>query len=150
MTISQPPAPADPAGENAIDELVDYLNARDFDSVGSLFDPDVSSPWLEVTGREGVTTALMDVALRNPGLVFTRGELGEEPVAVAWVPGEEHGYRRMGYLTFAYVDGDGDAPIAHIDYDDGADPPAGLLAEEPDPDDMPEGTEWREWEAGET
>ncbi len=148
MTISESPAQVDPAGENAIDELVDYFNARDFESVGALLDPGVSSAWLEVTGRDAVAAALMDLALRNPGVVLTRGELGQEPVAVAWVPGEEHGYRRMGYLTFAYADGDGDAPIEHIDYDDGTSPPAGLLAEEPDPDDMPEGTEWREWETG--
>jgi hypothetical protein len=148
MTISEPPVPVDPAGENAVDELVDYFNARDFESVGALLDPDVSSAWLEVSGRDGMVVALTEVALRNPGLVLTRGELGDEPVAVAWVPGEEHGYQRMGYLTFSYSDGDADAPIEHIDYDDSA-PPAELLAEEPDPDDMAEGTEWREWEAGE-
>ena len=85
MTISDPPAPVDPAGENALDELVDYFNARDFDAVASLLDADVSFPWLEVAGRDGTVTALADLSLRNPGLVFTRGELEEEPVVVAWV-----------------------------------------------------------------
>ena len=149
MSIPESPAPVDPAGENAVDELVDYFNARDFDAVGALFDPDVSSTWLEVTGRDGLVSALADVALRNPGLVLTRGELGDEPVAVAWVPGEEHGYQRMGYFTFAYSDDDGESSIEHIEYDEGTDTPDGLLAEEPDPDDMQEGTEWREWETGE-
>ncbi len=149
MTISDPPAPVDPGGENALDELVDYFNARDFDSVGTLFDADVSFPWLEVTGRDGTVSALVDLTLRNPGLVLTRGELGQEPVLVAWVPGEVHKYRRMGFFTAAYSDGDGETLIEHLEYDDSAESVAELLVEEPDADDMAEGTEWREWETGE-
>ncbi len=138
----------DASGENAIDELVDYFNARDFEALAELLAPDVTSDFLDLAGRAGITENLAELAIRNPGLVLTRGELGTEPVAVAWTPGEVHDYRMLGFLTFTFSE-EAEALIDHLQYDDRPEDADELLAEEPDPDDMAEGGEWQEWEAGE-
>lgn len=133
--------------ENVIDELVDYFNARDFEGFGELLAEDVTSDFLDLAGRAGLTESLTDLAIRNPGLVLTRGELGNEPVAVAWTPGEEHAYRMIGFLSFTFTD-DTDVLVDHVQYDDRPGDSDDLLAEEPDPDDIQEGGEWNEWTEG--
>ncbi len=143
-------ATPDAGGENVLDEFVDYFNASDFDELALLLDEDVTVPMLGATGREDVARGLGELSLRNFGLIFTRGELGEEPVIVAWLPVEGHVYRRMGYFVFSFTDDDGESLIEHIDYDDTPLQGQALLAEEPDPDDLAEGDEWHEWETGES
>ncbi len=146
----------DPAAENVLTAAVEYLNARDFEGLAELLDPDVDCPWFEVAGREGVVDGFNDLALRYPAMLFTRAELGIEPVIVAWGYGASPGvhvrqdgsFRRMGVLTFTFSDGE-ETLIDHIGYDDDPDPGAELLAEEPDPGDLPEGVDWLEWDAGE-
>jgi hypothetical protein len=134
------------AAESTVDELVDLLNARDFDALEDLLDPEVSAAFFGLTGRAGIIEGLNDLTLRNPGLVTTRGELGEEPVLVAWVPGPNHGYERMGVFTFAFSDDGGERLIEHITYDDQPGDLVELLAERPDPEDMPQGIDWDEWD----
>ena len=141
-------ATADAAAESVLDEFVDYFNARDFDGLATLVDDDATVPMFPESGKIGAISGFADLALRNPGLVFTRGELGEEPVAVAWSPAPGHEYRRMGYLAFTFTETDGETLIEHAVYDDQPEGVDGVLAEEPDPEDMGEGDTWEEWDSG--
>ena len=140
--------------EASLDEFVDFFNARDLEGVRELLDDEVSAPFFGGTGHAPVMQGMGELVRGYPGIVTTRGELGEEPVVVAWIPGEERVYRRMGYFRFSFVDEpgepevvDGELKIEHIDYSDEIDD-GSLLAEEPDPADMAEWESWREWEEG--
>ncbi len=156
MTTRDDTAAVEPAAENVLTALVEYLNANDLDGVAELLHPEVDCPFFETAGRDGVVEAFGELALRYPAMVYTRAELGVEPVIVAWGFGSEPGvhgrqegtFRMMGVFSFAF--GDGDEPLVeHIAYDDDPDPGAELLAEEPDASDVPEGVDWLEWDAGE-
>ena len=139
--------------EAALDELVDYFNARDLEGMRGLLHVDISAPFFGGSGGEAVMQGVGELVLAYPGIVATRGELGEEPVVVAWIPGQGRVYRRMGYFRFTFAadatsdDLDGNANIEHIDYSD-EDDDGTLLAEEPDPSDMAEWESWQEWEEG--
>ena len=142
------------AQEASLDEFVDFFNARDLEAVRDLLDDEVSAPFFGGVGSESVMQGVGELVLGYPGIVATRGELGDEPVVVAWIPGEEREYRRMGYFRFTFADEvvepdvvDGELKIEHIDYSDEIDD-GSLLAEEPDPSDMAEWESWREWEEG--
>ncbi len=145
------------AEEANLDEFVDYFNARDLESIGELLDKEVSAPFFGGSGHDAVMQGIGELVLGYPGILATRGELGDEPVVVAWIPGEERVYSRMGYFRFTFTeDGenaedagvvDGELQIEHIDYSDEIDD-GSLLAEEPDPDDMAEWESWQEWEEG--
>lgn len=142
------------AQEASLDEFVDFFNARDLEAVRDLLDDEVSAPFFGGVGNESVMQGVGELVLGYPGIVATRGELGDEPVVVAWIPGEEREYRRMGYFRFTFTDEvvepdvvDGELKIEHIDYSDEIDD-GSLLAEEPDPADMAEWESWREWEEG--
>ncbi len=151
MTASDSPV-VDPVEENVLDELVDLLNAQDFEAVAELLHEDVSSDLFESAGRLGALEGFDSLHHRYPGLVYTRGELGTEPVVVAWTMGEDRSYRQMGFLTFSFSEGldPAEGAIEHIGYDDSPEDQAELLAEEPDIEDAGEGAEWREWEYGES
>ncbi len=145
------------AQEASLDEFVDYFNARDLEALRELLDSDVSAPFFGGTGHEVVMQGVGELVLGYPGIVATRGELGEEPVVVAWIPGEQRVYRRMGYFRFTFTEEDegvedpsvvdGELKIEHIDYSDEIDD-GSLLVEEPDPADMAEWESWQEWEEG--
>lgn len=145
------------AQEANLDELVDYLNARDLEPIRSLLDGEVSAPFFGGSGHELVMQGMGELVLAYPGIVATRGELGDEPVVVAWIPGQQRVYRRMGYFRFTFTeDGEnaddpenvaGELKIEHIDYSDEVDD-GSLLVEEPDPADMAEWESWQEWEDG--
>lgn len=151
MTASDSPV-VDPVEENVLDELVDLLNAQDFEAVAEFLHADVSSDLFDAAGRQGALEGFESLHHRYPGLVYTRGELGTEPVVVAWTMAEDRTYRQMGFLTFTFRDDREatDGAIEHIDYDDSPADQMELLAEEPDIDDAAEGAEWREWEYGES
>ena len=145
----QDPPPADPAGEAAVDEFVDYFNARDLDGIVELVDPEVTSGFFGTSGSADLIQGLSELLLDYPGIILTRGEVGPEPVAVAWIPTNNHSYSRMGYFAFAFNDDDdGGALVEHIEYNDVADE-EGLLAEEPDAAEMAEWEDWDEWDSGE-
>ena len=145
------------AQEATLDEFVDFFNARDLEAVRELLDDEVSAPFFGGNGHESVMQGMGELVLGYPGIVVTRGELGEEPVAVAWIPGEERVYRRMGYFRFTFTEEgegaedptlvDGEVSIEHIDYSDEIDD-GNLLVEEPDPEDMAEWESWQDWEEG--
>lgn len=135
--------------EATLDELVDYFNARDLDGLAELLDAEVSAPFFGGTGRDIVMQGLGELVLGFPGIIATRGELGDEPVVVAWIPGEHRSYQRTGYFRFTFLDGDvvddGEMFVEHIDYSDEIDD-GSLLVEEPDPADLAEWESWDEWE----
>jgi hypothetical protein len=145
------------AQEANLDEFVDFFNARDLEGIRELLDVDVSAPFFGGNGHEPVMQGMGELVLGYPGIVTTRGELGDEPVVVAWIPGQHREYRRMGYFRFTFTDEgektqdpsvvDGELKIEHIDYSDEIDDGT-LLAEEPDPADMAESESWQEWEEG--
>jgi len=144
------------AEEASLDEFVDYFNARDLEAVRELLDEDCSAPFFGGNGHESIMQGMGELVLGYPGIVATRGELGDEPVVVAWIPGEQRVYQRMGYFRFTFTDEptgddaevvDGELRIEHIDYSDEIDD-GSLLAEEPDPEDMAEWESWQEWEEG--
>ena len=138
----------DPAGEALATEFVDLVNAGDFEGLGELLHPEVSSEFLGRSGPGDVIAALEETLLRNPGVVFTRGELGDEPIAVAWAV-QDDGYRRLGLVLFTYADGDdGETLIDGLAYEDREVDPDLLLAEEPDIEDADEGNRWTEWDSG--
>jgi len=65
---------------------------------------------------------------------------------VGWGRGQGRSYSRMGFVRVSFPEGD-EPLIEHIGYSD--EPDEGrLLAEEPDPADIPEGFDWHEWEEG--
>ena len=134
------------AQEANLDEFVDFFNAGDLEGLRELIDDEASAPFFGGTGGDAIVAGAGDIRLRYPGIVATRGELDDEPVVVAWVPGQERSYSRMGFFRFSFTDGD-EPLIEHIGYSD--EPDEGrLLAEEPDPADIPEGFDWHEWEEG--
>ena len=135
--------------EAVLDELVDFFNARDLEGIRELLDTEISAPFFGGPGADVTMQGIGELVLAYPGIVSTRGELGEEPVVVAWIPGETHTYSRMGYFRFTFTDVDenGDKLVEHIDYsDEVAD--GTLLAEQPDPADMAEGEDWQTWAEG--
>ena len=135
--------------EAVLDELVDFFNARDLEGIRELLDTEISAPFFGGTGADVTMQGIGELVLAYPGIVSTRGELGEEPVVVAWIPGETHTYSRMGYFRFTFTDVDenGDKLVEHIDYSDEVDDGT-LLAEQPDPADMAEGEDWQTWAEG--
>ena len=83
------------AQEANLDEFVDYFNARDLEAIRELLDGEVSAPFFGGNGHDSVMQGVGELVLGYPGIVVTRGELGEEPVVVAWIPGEQRVYRRL-------------------------------------------------------
>lgn len=136
--IIQPPA------EACIDEFVDYFNARDLEGLDELLSRDASSTFLRASDAGEMIQGLGEILLAYPGIVLTRGELDDEPVAVAWVPGENHDYSRMGFFAFSVVDEDEEL-IEHLEYSDEFDE-GRLLAEEPEPAEIAEWEDWGEWD----
>jgi hypothetical protein len=138
----EPDAPADPAGESLIVELCERLNARDFDGLEELLDPEATSGFLQASSREEVMAALMELVERYPGLLCTRGELGAEPVLGLWVVDPAQGdHDLVGVMRFDWSDGQ--EPLLtglEVVEPDGT---QDLLLERPDPDEIEEWDDWR-------
>ncbi len=128
--------------DNVLDELVECLNARDFDRVGPLLDSEAQAPFLGAGSGPDIEEGLSDLLLRDPGLVMTRGDLGLEPIVVAWRYDTETGrYETAGYLAVALTD---DSLISQIDYVEDIDDPDDLVVEAPDASELPEWEDWAE------
>lgn len=134
-------AVADPDLENLVVTFVECLTARDFEGVDELLAEAVEANLLSAHDRADAIAALEELVERHPSLVLTRGEMGEEPVAGAWVADSETGdYDLLGILRFGISDG-ADPLIERIDLVD----PEGedLLLEEPEPEEVAEWEDWR-------
>lgn len=141
------PAPMEPLStpDNALlDDVlvgfVDLFNAKDFEALGEMLSPDASSQFFEgVTGNE-IREGMFDFSLRFPTLVLTRGDLGSEPIAPAWLlDQEDDSYELVGYFRVEIDDSD-EPSIVSVDY----------VEEVPDTEEVvlepPEGSERNEWE----
>ncbi|MGZ5383311.1 MAG: hypothetical protein ACXWH0_04880 [Acidimicrobiia bacterium] len=136
-------ATADAAVENVCDEFVDMFNARDLDGIADLVSADVTSDLFDGTGVESAVEGIAGLFRRYPQLVATRGEEGHQPIVALWLPDEQDHYTLMGYLELSTQEELIDR-IAYVDT-----PGSDLLVEEPDPDEMAEWQDWREWDTGE-
>ena len=92
------------AQEASLDEMVDYFNARDLEPIRELLDSRITAPFFGGNGPDAVMQGIGELVLAYPGIVATRGELGDEPVMVAWIPGQARVYRRMGYFRFTFTE----------------------------------------------
>jgi hypothetical protein len=138
---------ADPLAENTLEAFIDYFNARDLEGFRELLSDDVSSDFLGGSGIDTVLEGIGDLFMRQPTVLATRGDLGEEPVVVTWVAdGESDEYRMLGYLDFSFHRRDEQDVIEHITLVDRPDDSGELLAEEPDPDEIAEWEDWSEWD----
>ena len=136
-------AVADTAVENATDEFVDLFNARDLDGIADLVSAEITSDLFDGVGVESAIHGIAGFLRRYPQLIATRGEDGNQPIVALWISDEQDQYRLMGYLELSAED----ELIDRITYDDT--PGSDLLVEEPDPDEMTEWQDWREWDTGE-
>lgn len=128
--------------DNALVEFVDLFNARDLDDLAEMLADEIEAGFLGEDSRDGVVEGLNDLLLRYPSLVLTRGDLGQQPIAVAWVfdPDDDR-YDTMGYFTLALNPSD---LVAEIDYLDELPESEDLVVEEPEQVELPE---WEEWSA---
>jgi len=136
-------ASADTAIENASDEFVDFFNARDLDGIADLVSPDVTSDLFDGSGAESTVEGMVGLLRRYPQLIATRGEDGNQPIVALWVPDEQEQYRLMGYLELS-AESELVDRITYVDT-----PGTDLLVEEPDPSELAQWQDWREWDTGE-
>lgn len=126
--------------DDALDEFVERVNARDLDGLGDLLASDVEAPFLQEVSRAGAVAGLNDLILRHPTLTLTRGDRGSDPMVAAWLfDSDQDRYDLVGYFSFELT-GTEEALIQRLDY----------VEEFSDSDEMvverPEKTELAEWE----
>ncbi len=123
--------------DDAIDCFVELMMARDLDSLEDMLAPEVEASLLGEVSRPGVLEGLADLLLRYPDLVLTRGDLGLEPIAAAWVfDQEQNRYDMVGYFAVEMTDGD-DPKIERLDFVEEPADPDELLVEIPDRSELP-------------
>lgn len=130
--------------DNALDEFVDMVNGRDLDGLLELLASDVRADYLGEASPEGVIAGFNDLLLRNPALLLTRADLGDEPLVAVWVFDlEADRFDPMGYMTLEMSE---DQPnlIQRIEYVEELGDTDGLVIETPERTDLPEWDEWSE------
>lgn len=138
---SVPIDPGGPPGLDAtVDAFVELITARDLDGLCELLAPEVEAPFLDESSPAGVCEGLGDLLLRYPDLIVTRGDLGPQPIAAAWLfDQDQQRYDLMGYFDVEVVDADPER-IERLDFVEEPDDPDELSVE------VPERTELSEWE----
>lgn len=138
---SEPPAPSYSVDrDNSLVGFVETFNARDWEGVSDLLAEDVTSDFFQATTAEDLIEGMIDLMLRYPTLVVTRGDLGHDPVAAAWLLDQDlERYGLVGYFRIEVDDSD-EPLIANLEYIEEV-PDTPEAAFEP-----PEGTEIDEWE----
>ena len=141
------PAPTEPFvasysvdRDNSLVGFVERFNARDWDGVSDLLAEDVTSDFFQATTAEDLIEGMIDLMLRYPTLVVTRGDLGHDPVAAAWLLDQDlERYGLVGYFRIE-VDESDEPLIANLEYiEEVPDTPNAVF-------ESPEGTEIDEWE----
>ncbi len=140
-----PEEDSDPDGsalDSALVEFVELLNARDLDDLAEMMASEVEAEFLGETSRGGVVGGLNDLLLRYPSLLLTRGDLGRQPIAVAWVfDPDDKRYDALGYFLVTLDDSD---LLKSLEYVGGLPDSENLVVETPEEADLPE---WEEWSA---
>lgn len=130
--------------DNSLDEFVDAFNARDLELLAELIAPDVEADLVGASSRDEALGGFDDLILRNPTLLLSRGDLGPEPIAVAWVFDlDTDDFRALGYVTVD-LDDSTESLIQRIVYVDELPDTDELVMETPDRDDLSEWVEWVE------
>lgn len=120
--------------------FVDLFNARDSEALSEMLAADASSEFFQGSTREEILEGMTDLSLRYPTLVLTRGDLGSDPIAPAWLlDQEDDSYELVGFFRVA-IDETDEPSIVSVDYIDEV-PDTGEAILEP-----PEGSERNEWE----
>lgn len=140
----------DHTAEDVVAEFIDRFNARDWDALAELVAPEATAEIGGPVAPGAVVEVLAEMSMERPGLILTQGTLGEgEPVAVAWVAnGDEGPWARVGWFAFSFRDGEEFPVVEFIDYGDAEDDEVDLVYQEPDPAEIPEWIDWKEWDEG--
>jgi hypothetical protein len=128
VVILPPPLAATNDSE-LIDEFIEFFNARDLDSIGSMLAADVEAEFVHSIGSMGALIGLEDLFLREPLVLLTRGDADGDALAVVWHP-TGSGHQTVGYLSFEFTDEDPEE-ITRIEYLDELNA-EDLVVEEPD------------------
>lgn len=130
--------------DNATDEFVDMVNARDLDGLAELLAPDVESDFLGGMSREEVVDGLHDLLFRYPTLLTTRADLGPEPLVAVWTfDNEADRFDQFGFFTFEMTE-EGEGLVRRIGYADELPDSDDLIVETPERSDLPEWEDWSE------
>ncbi|MGF1617351.1 MAG: hypothetical protein ACFCU2_06020 [Acidimicrobiia bacterium] len=126
--------------DNSLVGFVERFNARDWEGVSDLLAEDVTSDFFQATTAEDLIEGMIDLMLRYPTLVVTRGDLGHDPVAAAWLLDQDlERYGLVGYFRVE-IDESDEPLIANLEYiEEVPDTPNAVF-------ESPEGTEIDEWE----
>jgi hypothetical protein len=130
--------------DNALDAFVDVVNGRDLDGLGELLGSDVEAEFLAALSREGILDGLSDLFLRYPTLLFTRGDVGSDPIVAAWTfdfDGDR--FEPFGYITLEMSDSE-PGRIQRISYVEELSADKDLVVESPDRSDLGEWDDWSE------
>ena len=147
LTITGEPSPTEPLVpsyrvdlDNSLVGFVEAFNARDWEGVSDLLAEDVTSDFFQATAAADLIEGMIDLMLRYPTLVVTRGDLGHDPVAAAWLLDQDlERYGLVGYFRIE-IDESDEPLIANLEYiEEVPDTPEAVF-------EPPEGTEIDEWE----
>lgn len=130
--------------DNALDEFIEAVNARDLELLAELMAPDVEADLVGASSRDDALEGFNDLILRNPTLLLSRGDLGPAPIAVAWVFDlDSDDFRALGYVAVDLDDSE-ESLIQRIVYVDELPDTDELVMETPERDDLSEWVEWVE------
>lgn len=133
----------DALADNLLVEFVETANARDMESLAELLDQAVEADFLAAHTRESVIGGLHELFLTYPTMVLTRGDLGVDPIAVAWLADpEEARFDPIGYFGLEVIESE-DPLIGRLIYVEGLPETDDLVIETPEDADHPE---WDDWE----
>ncbi|HEX6220981.1 MAG TPA: nuclear transport factor 2 family protein [Acidimicrobiia bacterium] len=134
--------------DNAIDEFVDLLNARDYEGLGDLLASDVEAEFLGGRSRDEVLDGWNDLILRYPTLLTTRADLGSDPIVAIWTFDDEADrFDQFGFLLFE-MDETSEGLVQRISYAEEIADSDELVIETPERSDLPEWEEWSELDEG--
>jgi len=156
LTPSGEPSPKAPLPESYSVELdntlvgyVDSFNARDWDGITDLLAEDATSEFFQAANAEELVEGMTGLLLRYPTLVVTRGDLGNDPVAAAWLLDQElDRYGLVGYFRFELDDGD-EPLIENLEYIEEVPVTPNAVFEPPEASEIAEWEDWSLAESGE-
>lgn len=135
--------------DNTLVGYVETFNARDWEGVSDLLAEDVRSEFFEASMAEELIDGMTDLVLRYPTLVVTRGDLGHDPIAAAWLLDQElNRYGLVGYFRFELDDSD-EPLIENLEYIMEVPDTPNAVFEPPEVADIAEWDDWSLAESGE-
>lgn len=132
--------------DNVLDEFVDVVNARDLEGLDQLLAPEAEAGFLGEFSESGVLDGFNDLFLRYPSLMVTRGDIGVEPIVVAWLFNQEADrFDPVGYFTLEVSDSE-ETQILRVEYGEELPDSDQLVVETPARSDLQEWDDWSEHE----